>query len=198
MPKLHTAAMSLGRGGGLRLAPPAAAAPVSGSVTKFVGAGSNVAGAGNKEWANASNVTADDGASASLSSTTMGEEDATQYLVCTMAGNAFAVPANATIDGVEVTVERRDALDSEALRDEEVSLVVGGAVAGNNLAEAFERWPSAFTVQTYGGPAELWGLVLTPDDVNPSDFGVALRAFCVGGTAEPRVDYVSITVYYTA
>lgn len=173
-------------------------AALASSSAKFVGAGSNDASAGNRQWTNTSNIVADDGVSAILASSTMGEEDATQYLVATMAGNLFAVPADATIDGVEVTIKRRNALaGSGTLRDEEVSLTVGGSIRGDNKAATGTLWGSSFAAVTYGGPADTWGLALSPEDVNITDFGVALRAYCEVGSVEPRVDYISVTIYYS-
>jgi hypothetical protein len=165
--------------------------------TKFVGTAANDASWGGHAWSSASNVTADDGASATAGA--IGEEDDTQYLKGTMAGNVFAVPAGATVDGVEVVVKRRDAVSPVGeVIDAEVRLVKGGVIDGDDKADVGTAWPASFGAKTYGGPSDLWGLTLTADDVNASNFGAALRAYCNATAAEPRVDYISLTVYYTA
>lgn len=168
------------------------------SVTAPAGVGANDAGAGVRSWTDVSNVSAADGAEASLSTTFAGEEDDTQYLVGTVGGGGLDVPEGATINGVEVVVKRRNITASDSsLRDAEVRLVVGGEVAGDDRAAAGVYWPGTATTRTYGGMTDLWGLSLTVADVNAPDFGAALRAYCEAGTGQPRVDAITIKVYYT-
>lgn len=55
-------------------------------------------------------------------------------------------------------------------------------------------WPASDTYVSYGGPADLWGRTWTPEEINDSNFGVAISAQ-FAGTAS--VDHIRITVTYT-
>jgi hypothetical protein len=50
--------------------------------------------------------------------------------------------------------------------------------------------------KTYGSNTSLWGLTLTPADINASTFGLAFSAKS-GNTTRAYIDYVAIKVYYT-
>lgn len=56
--------------------------------------------------------------------------------------------------------------------DTVVSLIKGGTVSGSNLSTG-AAIPTTQSTRTFGGSSNLWGLTLTPADVNSSTFGVA-------------------------
>lgn len=113
------------------------------------------------------------------------------YLKAT--GFGFTIPLDATILGIQVDVERSSTVVS-ATQDQSVRLVKGGTISGDNKASA-SFWPTTDAYQSYGGAADLWGLSLTPADVNLSTFGVAIApAAALAGTA--RIDHVRMTVTY--
>jgi photosystem II stability/assembly factor-like uncharacterized protein len=85
---------------------------------------------------------------------------------------------------------------TSTINDTTVKLVKGGAVVGDNKADA-ANWPGADAYTTYGGAADLWGTTLTVSDVNANNFGVVVSA-TRGNGAKSYVDHIRITVYYTA
>lgn len=130
-------------------------------------------------------------------------------------GLGLAVPAGATIKGVQVTIYR-GANRSNAVSDVTVQLLKAGTAAGSNRAQS-GFWPqilwNAYNIpasggiQTiYGSNTDLWGTTLTPTDVNNSGFGVefvvnqgSTRQTSFGITADVNNNNVTadVTVYYT-
>ena len=80
--------------------------------------------------------------------------------------------------------------------DANIRLFKSGSPTGNDKADAVTQWPASPTYISLGGPDDLWGATLTPDDVNASDFGVGIAA-TVGSGAEARVSHVEMEVHYT-
>jgi hypothetical protein len=126
----------------------------------------------------------------------------THYLNCT--NFAFNIPTSAIISGVVVNINRQEAtgsVGSNFVKDSVVKLVKGGVVSGNSKADVATEWPTyPPAVKSYGSSTDLWGLALTPADVNASNFGVVISAaitFALSTSVSAQVDYVSITVYYT-
>jgi hypothetical protein len=123
----------------------------------------------------------------------------TQNLTLTNFG--FSVPSNASICGV-VAVVKKKAANVNALStvaDNSVKLVKAGVVGGNNKA-LVGNWTTTNTAFTYGGDADLWGLALTPADVNASNFGIAFSANISGTISlipSAQIDNIQLTVYYT-
>ena len=116
----------------------------------------------------------------------------TNYLKAT--NYAFLVPSDATITGVTVKITRSSNL-GVGVSDTTVSLVKGGTVSGNNKA-AGGVWPSGSTVGTYGSATDLWGLTLTPTDINASTFGAVVN-ITGGATDTAQVDFIQIIVDWT-
>lgn len=109
----------------------------------------------------------------------------------------FNVPTSATINGVKVEIERSQAA-SGSVKDVTVRLLKAGTATGDNKADTTSSWPTSDTTATYGGAADLWGATLNASDVNATNFGVTLKVEGNAGVDTARVDYVRITVYYTA
>lgn len=142
-------------------------------------------------WTNSSNVGASDGVYAS---TSVGGSSNSAVLTATAFG--FSIPAGSTIDGVYVEVRRQGA--SLAHSDQSVRLVIGGSAAGDNKAKS-GTWSTSDTTQTYGGAADKWGLTPSDSDINASNFGLAFQCKnALGGSRTAYVDFIRITVYYTA
>lgn len=164
--------------------------------TGFVlaGAGANNADAGNVAWSTPGNVTADDAAYATAS---VPGGQTSQYLHATTFG--FAIPS-ATIDGIQVRVQRNEASLGDNAKDHTIQLIKGGTRSGTNNADTATNWPTTDTNKDYGGTADLWGNTLSAADVNASNFGVAVRITSIEvtkGNAEPKVDAIWIAVEYT-
>lgn len=105
----------------------------------------------------------------------------------------FTIPTDATITGITVSVERSSTV-LNGTHDSSVKLVKGGTISGNDKASA-TQWPTSDGTATYGSATDLWGLSLTPADINSSGFGVVVAAVAdLASTAQ--VDYVTITVDY--
>lgn len=145
------------------------------------------AAVGTRPWVNPTNASSDN--ATYTTSSLLGND--THYLKCLDGG--FSIPAGATITGVVVEVDVRDTTGQ--VTDKVVSLVKGGTVSGDNKFDG-AAWSAADTIHTYGTSTDLWGLSLTPADVNSSTFGVVFQAENTGSIASAQVDYVRMTVHY--
>ena len=121
----------------------------------------------------------------------------TNYLLGTQYG--FAIPADATIDGITVVINRVSGGTAPDVLDNIVSLVKDGVIIGDNKASAVSWPPSQFATATYGGDADLWGTTWTPADINATAFGVVLSAQKqpTGDDRWAWVDYMQVTVTYS-
>ena len=127
-------------------------------------------------WVNPSNAKTSDSAFATTS--TVSNSGYTDYLEAT--GLTTQIPANATITGIVITVQREDA--SGSTTDSVVELVVGGSLSGTNKATS-TAWTASDTSVTYGSSTDLWGNALTAAQVNASNFGVVVSAAVSNGSA---------------
>lgn len=118
-----------------------------------------------------------------------------QQLRCTNFG--FSVPTGATIDGIEIVIERNGTNNTvERVKDADVSLRPSLA---ENKANTGLAWPTTDTEATYGGATDTWSDTFTPADINDSGFGCHLQVnianIFVSETAS--VDIIKMKVYYT-
>lgn len=123
----------------------------------------------------------------------IGNGVASHYLKATNFG--FSIPSGATITGVLAEVEGKTVIGS--IVENSVKLVKGGTISGNDKSTGASP-AGADAYVSYGGSSDLWGVSLTPDDINSSGFGVAystIGAAPAGGIS--TVDHIRITVYYT-
>jgi len=145
-------------------------------------------------WNDPSNAGTSDDAYA-VANINTGVNAYTHYLKSTNFG--FSIPVGSTIEGVEATIERKSQLSgANYARDTIVKLVKGGTISGDNKNSA-TVYPLTDTIETYGGSTDMWGLTLTPADINASNFGVVLATNTVHGSYAISVDNVQIKVYYT-
>ena len=110
----------------------------------------------------------------------------------------FVIPDDVTITGIEVAVNRRVITHNANIMDYELRLLKDGTVTGENKASDV-TWPTSFTVETYGGPTDLWGADWTPADINSPYFGASLAAYRDNNGSNDRkagVDSMQVTVYY--
>jgi len=154
------------------------------------GHGANVS-LGLSPWLNPNNITLQDGNAASCTfSGTSGSDSlqATQF--------GFNIPPGATVTGIYVQANVRSTSSGGDIADGSVKLIKAGVVSGTDHANG-DPWLTPFAFENYGGPADLWGLALTPANVNASNFGVAIEASSgtLSGTA--FVEFVQMTVFYT-
>ncbi len=158
--------------------------------------GGNVIITGTADWVNPGYITADDTSYASASLT--GSVLSSGYLEGTNYG--FAIPADAVINGIVVTIGRHESgtrSDYLDVRDSTVRLLKAGAMIGNNKAATGTEWPTPNPIAAiYGTTADLWGTTWTPADINANNFGVALSVVS-GVNRIAYVDYMRISVTYT-
>lgn len=120
----------------------------------------------------------------------------THYLKAT--NFSFTIPTGATINGVFVEAEVSTNAGAGQVEDSSVKLVKGGTIQGTEGAVAPHVWTGTDTYISWGGATDLWGLSLTPADVNASTFGAVISALEVGdGAMTARIDHIRITVYFT-
>jgi hypothetical protein len=160
------------------------------------GTGTNVNGPGTISWSNPGNITTAGSPYATASLTTSANSE---YLEGT--GYGFSIPTNATISGIQVTINRQSSANTggNSINDVTVSLIKGGTITGSNKATTTD-WPTSLGTATYGGTSDLWGTTWTPADINASNFGVALSAVNQSSFSSrtATVDYMQISVTYTA
>ena len=169
------------------------------SVTRSAGAGANVATAfDDAAWSNPGNITASDNSYATAQQSG-GMAGAIQYLKASNFG--FSIDSGATINGIEVLIERKDGGGSFA--DTEILILNGDGSAGvgSTNRSAGAAWPTSDTTATFGSSSDSWGETWTPAKINSSNFGVQIRcnsspSFGVTDTAS--VDHIQITVHYSA
>lgn len=149
---------------------------------------------GDVSWTNPGNAAASDNLYATASLGTADTTDTTYYLMAT--GFGFNIPNGVTISGVVVEVERR--ASGSGVRDYSVRLVVANTAVGSNNAFTATDWPTTDTYVTYGSATDLWGLTLTPADINSGGFGVAISATNTSTASRTAyIDHIRITIYYT-
>ncbi len=165
---------------------------------RSAGAGANQTGVGTVAWSNPGNIVASDNTWSIA--TPMSAGAVTNYLLASSFG--FSIPAGSTIDGIVVEVERYGAESfGSDVRDSEIKIVKGGSIGSTNKGVDV-AWPDADFKEayaSYGGSSDLWGETWTAEDVNASDFGLAIsvRNPGVKWSVSAAVDHVRITVYYT-
>lgn len=160
---------------------------------------SNVVIAGSTStWTNPGNVQTSDNTYASNTTSLSSNGDYTDYIQVTNFG--FSIPLTASIDGIVVEVERWNT-GTKNVKDSKVKIVEGSVIGGTDKS-AGGNWAMSDpnTYVTYGNATDLWGNTWTPADINGSGFGIAISAARSGGggaSADPRIDNIRITVYYT-
>lgn len=158
-------------------------------------------GVGAFSWSNYGNVTADDTSYTTYSHNNLSTRQ-TYFIKAT--GFGHAIPAGATIDGIEQVWSRWMSTGNvgggDRARDAAVRTVKGGTVQSGDKADTAANWPTSQAARTYGGAADLWSGTWTTADINGSGYGAALSVnlTCAAVVPTASVDYVTSTVYYTA
>lgn len=145
---------------------------------------------GTVSWINTDNikVTDDTYATAPVPGTT------SHYIKATNFG--FSIPSGSIIRGVLVEFERHvTGAMGTGVTDNSVKLVVGGSITGNEKS-AGASWAATDQYDSFGGANDTWGVSLTADNINGSDFGVVLSCTGNGADRVGLVDHARITVFY--
>lgn len=145
-------------------------------------------------WTNASNMAVSDNTYSGVSFT------ANNQIAQSFAQNyGFSIPTGSTINGITVSVERRSLDGGGTTKDSIVSLLkADGSIGTGNKADTSTFWSGSKVTVTYGSSSDLWGDTWTAEDINDADFGVFFRLLSNFQFSNPGIDYISITVYYTA
>lgn len=147
-------------------------------------------------WTNSSDAVIDDNTRASSTSTLSSIGNYTDYIVITNFG--FSVPSGNLVEGIVVNVDRRSSSHTSAIADNSIRLVKNGIIVGDDKAYG-GPWANYDINRSYGGAADLWGTTWDPADINNSNFGVAISAKLLFGTAGfSEIDNVTITISSTA
>ncbi|NNT72452.1 T9SS type A sorting domain-containing protein [Flavobacterium sp. IMCC34852] len=154
--------------------------------------GTFVAGA-NLDWTTPGNIT--NTADANYATAVFATAGNTDNLFGSNYG--FSIPNNAIINGIVLTVNRRTSATNAGriTRDNVVSLVKNGVIAGNNKAVT-TAYGTTFSVATYGSSTDTWGTTWTAADINAANFG-AMISVNANNSLTATVDYLRITIHYT-
>lgn len=119
----------------------------------------------------------------------------------TSGGYGFAIPSNAIITGIRITVTAKAGANG-AIFDSSVLITQGTSTptrVGTEHANGstLTTTPQAFV---YGSSTDLWGLSWTPDLINQHWFGLAIQwrnVLGVSNSTQVFVDCIQIEVFYT-
>ncbi len=162
----------------------------------------NNSATGSFSWSNSLNCASSDNSYTSCG-VLLGILASAQTNYMQSSGYGFAIPATATVCGIEVRMERHAAglLIGSSITDKHVFLMKAGAQVGTNHASG-SGWSGSDGVAVYGHPADLWGTTWTPAQINASDFGLLFSAQMNAGLASlfltANIDAISVTVHYNA
>ena len=120
-------------------------------------------------------------------------ENISYYLKATNFG--FSIPDNTEIIGIEVITKlfNDKGKPSHYLKDSTIKLIKNGVIQGNNLGNNEDQDTHEVEVN-YGGNNNLWGSSWTSDDINSSNFGVALSY--TGDGSIINLNCVKIVIYF--
>lgn len=157
------------------------------------GTGADDASVGSLTWTNPGNITSSDDTYATV---TIGAAQITHYLMGT--NYSFSLPADATINGILMEVERKCVGAVGQTIDSSIRIVKGGTISGDEKSAGASWVLGTDTYASFGGASDLWGLTWTYSDINASDFGAVVSATITGISSAASVDHMRITVYYTS
>ena len=150
-----------------------------------------------KDWKNMPNATASNNLYASFDDKNFDTGRISKRLDLTNFG--FAIPAGATLEGVEVEIERH--APAGGAQDEVVHLMLAGSPdTTENKALTSTAWPASDpnSYQSYGGATDKWSIGgLSESDVENSGFGACLCVEATADNTDAYVDHVQITVHYS-
>jgi len=150
---------------------------------------------GTESWNDPENVTASDDLKAAVD---VNDFEISHYIKATDFG--FSIPSDAIIEGVVVEIERRVSsnVSGSIVKDASVKLVKEGVIAGEERATG-TSYTNKDINESHGSSTDLWGLVLSPADINDEDFGAAVavtKSNSNGTDREARIDNIRITIHY--
>lgn len=151
---------------------------------------------GDNDWLTETNIGADDGTEAQITAATYDAADHSYRLKATNFGFDADVPAGSTINGITVEIDRR--CFAGAAQDQEVRLYDSTATLVGDDKQTATAWPATLGIATYGGASDTWTAGLDADDIRSANFGVALIVLADAANTDIGVDFIRVTVDYTA
>jgi len=112
-------------------------------------------------------------------------------------GFDFTLPENAVIEGIIAQVEKYQV--GADVTDYYVGLIYPDApLSITSPGKQFATvWPTTDTASNYGNATDPWNRVWTYDEINSSDFGLAIAAYGdVASLEAAAIDFVQLTLYY--
>ncbi len=159
---------------------------------------------GTEYWSNLGNAATDNNNYTTIANAALtigGTTRNSHYL--TLKNFGFAIPEGHEILGVQVEIRRFSSESSSTnwTKDLDIRLINGSTIVGDNRANISVNWPINEAATEYGSNTDLWGTALSREEVNSSDFGVAIAAESrAAGLLLPTVisyiDQVRIKIYY--
>jgi hypothetical protein len=142
-----------------------------------------------ESWIDPGNAYASDNSYASMSGTSK-SRDWSEF--------DFGIPSGATIDGVQVEVEKR-ASNTASNSTLAVELSWNGGLTYTSAGKSVSFSNGADDVATFGGAADTWGRIWIPAETSNANFRVRLRGSVPGdsGSNHIYVDHIQVTVHYT-
>lgn len=169
-----------------------------GTTASAADSGTGCTNAATTDWATQTNTTSDDAAYATYGGAFFDASEKSEEFQLSNFG--FAIPNGATIDGVQVLIDRKAGTASDVF-DFNISLTkTAGVQVGTNKADTATAYGTTDASVTYGtGTTDKWGTTWTEAEIEATGFGVVI---CVqtdaGGANEvASIDYVNVTVHYT-
>lgn len=113
----------------------------------------------------------------------------------------FSIPEGATIDGIEVRMDKYCANGADIITDSSLRLSKDSStLVGDDKADTVTLWPGSDTDTyiEYGGSADDWNASLTRADVNSEGFGVHFSCYNTESAQKvSKVDHIQMKVHYT-
>lgn len=168
-------------------------------------AGDSVSNGGASAWESSTStatlgdaVRSDGGAYATAELTTTANQLGSVSKYLWLSDFRFALPTDAIIQGISVSVLRR-AGTAHFIHDTEVRLIAGTTATAVNEADPSTFWGDEFAAVSYGGVHDTWGRAWTPAVLNDDTFGVLISAQNTDAASahSARIDTVVVTVTYT-
>lgn len=112
----------------------------------------------------------------------------------------YGFSTSGTIDGIQVEIINFS--DGKAWEYEDIVLgTAQGTRVGSDKADSTQAAPTSdpgSTTDSWGGTADTWGASLTSAQVNASTFGVEFCWQAGTDNVHPSIDFVQVTITYTA
>ncbi|HEX6333953.1 MAG TPA: hypothetical protein VFZ78_06985, partial [Flavisolibacter sp.] len=153
------------------------------------------------DWVNPGNISSADNVLATCSITGANKPsfhlDAKNWgFQTSTTGQPNYIPADATINGIEVYVKMKKS-GIGSVKDNRIILLKAGAEAGTNKARGGTAWPVNATETRFGSSIDAWGTTWTAADFVNAGFGVRISARSKGSRdVQAEIDHIRIIIYF--